>query len=666
MFCPKCGAENKDMARFCKNCGQPVPRTARPARAPKKMPWLIGILALAMLCVIAGVVIYARLKPEKTIPTPRLIETPTVAPATLIPAATPEEVAPPKPPYELVRTGDFSIALAGVGREEDTAVLYFAITKVSDNSGPQMLQVTLIDDHENRYIGKLEIDLEGASDVIINALPKGFAYVDVVEIGMPKVASIERIKLGERETAFKKVKFAKPQFLREFGDLAITKGQSVQVGRWLSFTMEPIVPAPRHWELPIRVENEEYSPLPARVEMAVQHSDGTVSWGQSKSVSAPALSEASAMLTLPIPSWVEGGPPQPQALLLAYTDESPEGKMTLRMYSISPSDLPPLVGQGPRQMEDVFLAAYKRRGGQQVMGDPLNTPQWFSGGNKPKDEHDVLIQEFAAVSWFGRSAIVWDEQGNASEAYVIHGTIWEKYTSLGGPYFRSKAQGLLLGAPTSDTVGSYNTFEGGAIASHHEQTIPVMGKICEKWQEKGLFAGPLGFPTGDESPAPVSGAQGFNTTGWVQAFQGGHIVYICTGKRTGKAFETHGAVDELYMKALQGSAGWLGFPVRDQYQIESRLYFHDRIGYAGADFEGGFIASEDGAKWQAFPYETEFYFLNRLPKAVVGQEVHVGVGITNRDGVTLDYRLEVWSGEELVHKTWATRLEHQSTTKLAF
>ena len=73
MFCPKCGAENKDTARFCKHCGQPLPRKARPALAPEKMPWLVGILALAIVCVVAGVVIYPRL--EST-PSPRATELP--------------------------------------------------------------------------------------------------------------------------------------------------------------------------------------------------------------------------------------------------------------------------------------------------------------------------------------------------------------------------------------------------------------------------------------------------------------------------------------------------------------------------------------------------------------------------------------------------------------
>ena len=62
MFCPKCGAENTDTAKFCKNCGQPLPRKAQPARAPKKMSRLIGILMLAVVCVVVVVLVYPRLE----------------------------------------------------------------------------------------------------------------------------------------------------------------------------------------------------------------------------------------------------------------------------------------------------------------------------------------------------------------------------------------------------------------------------------------------------------------------------------------------------------------------------------------------------------------------------------------------------------------------------
>jgi len=63
MFCPKCGAENEDTARFCIKCGQPLRVRAAPAR--RKLSWLtvVALLMLPLVFVVAGLVIYVRLRP---------------------------------------------------------------------------------------------------------------------------------------------------------------------------------------------------------------------------------------------------------------------------------------------------------------------------------------------------------------------------------------------------------------------------------------------------------------------------------------------------------------------------------------------------------------------------------------------------------------------------
>lgn len=38
MFCTRCGAQNDDQARFCRNCSQPLTRTAAPQSAPSQRP----------------------------------------------------------------------------------------------------------------------------------------------------------------------------------------------------------------------------------------------------------------------------------------------------------------------------------------------------------------------------------------------------------------------------------------------------------------------------------------------------------------------------------------------------------------------------------------------------------------------------------------------------
>jgi len=160
-----------------------------------------------------------------------------------------------------VLLGDFMVALVNLEREGDITNLEFSVTKVADsNSGCQSLAFFLVDDHENEYKGSLKIDAGGASNFILNTLPKGFTYVDMVSISIPGIAPIDKIRIGNmKEQDFKEIKTISPLFMKELGDFAITKGQSVTVGKWLSFTLKDIIPALRHWDLLIKIENKEYT-----------------------------------------------------------------------------------------------------------------------------------------------------------------------------------------------------------------------------------------------------------------------------------------------------------------------------------------------------------------------------------------------------------------------
>lgn len=254
-----------------------------------------------------------------------------------------------------------------------------------------------------------------------------------------------------------------------------------------------------------------------------------------------------------------------------------------------------------------------------MMGDPLSLPRWFAGGSQPKDKSDVLIQEFSSVSNFGKSAIIWDKQAGASKAYVINGPVQDKYVSRGGPYFTSKLDGSLLLAPIGDTIaikaresqfktdGFYGEFQGGAIASMRNQiAVSVTGKVFAKWKEKGLTKGLLGFPTGDMRRAPSSGAQGFNTTGLTQQFEGGQVFWHASGPHSGMAVAVLG---ERLLKTYEqtgGTSGWLGFPIgeisegRDIREIQ--LVFLDPLEFI--EFEGGLLVrwerKNPTATWKAY------------------------------------------------------------------
>jgi WD40 repeat protein len=353
-------------------------------------------------------------------------------PTQSIPAGSPtvpkEEKTGP-PPGELLRLGDFSIAISEIDREDNKAILYFAITKVADKEPvPLPLPVILIDDHKNEYRSQLAINTE--MKAILKLIPKDFVYVETVEISIPKAAPIEKIILGEKERNYKDIKFGVPQYLKDFGNAAVTKGKGVQVGSWLTYIMDNIEPALRQWELAIHFENADYNSLPVEAKIGSQLDNGTISWASS-TINVPDKSKSLEKLPLAIPSWIDDEPPYPRALLLLIRDKK-AGEQVLKLYSMASGELPPLVGQGPKEVEDRFVAAYQAKGGQEAMGNPTGIPRWLAGGNSPKDDGDLLMQEFPAVSQLGKSVIIWDKQSNASRAYIISGKVWETYLGVGG------------------------------------------------------------------------------------------------------------------------------------------------------------------------------------------------------------------------------------------
>ena len=484
------------------------------------------------------------------------------------------------------QVGDFSVALGSVEREPSRTNLNFAITKVRKTGAEiEPLAITLADDHQNNYY--CQLDITPYDDFPFHLLPIDFTYAKTASITMPKVAPIETIQIENTEKiAFKKLKLVKPLFKADFRETISQIGKSTQVGKFLFFTINGIVPDLYTWALELTIENKEYNELKGAVQSAVQFKDGRISpIGKPVIQEINGLSKEKVRLSLEPLRGQEVS--QPVTMLVFYQDCS-SGQTVLKLWPISEKNLPPRVGQGAN--EKIFIEAYQRNGGRQALGDPKGLPHWLAGGDKSKDEFDALVQEFPM------SVIIWDKQKRASSAYVLHGAVLKKYQEP--EIYRN------LGPPTDDlkswessfgTKGVYGTFENGMITSRAGQTLIVMGKIYKKLKEENFIKGPLGFPVSDEIEV-TSGAQGFDTTGRAQRFEGGFICLITEGEKAGQVSKISGAIANAY-SALGVETSWLGFPISEPYQS---------LGLKPADqmeFEGGYIGSRDGEKWKAFPHE---------------------------------------------------------------
>ena len=245
-------------------------------------------------------------------------------------------------------------------------------------------------------------------------------------------------------------------------------------------------------------------------------------------------------------------------------------------------------GQGTSGGEfTAFQNAYNQAGGRTVLG--CATAQVRSDG-------------FAS---FAGTIGHYQTFSNGDIEYHVNGNLAGRAFALVGPFSTKWAQlGFTINNPlgyptTSRTAGSpscagtnheFQSFEGGSLTHHlsgsrRGSVYEVHGAIHAKWSAKGFANCPLGLPTSDERNTATSGATG--KTGRVSDFERGHI-HWWTG--ASQAFETHGAIDALYM-SMGGAGSWLGFPTSDEYIAST--------GRPRSDFEGGFITTSDGINYQA-------------------------------------------------------------------
>ena len=520
---------------------------------------------------------------------------------------------------ELLQTSGFSLGLVGVERGEEAAHLRFWISKEGEGGAiPSPVPVILVDDHGNEYEGTLEVDFGDVPPGVFSSLPQGFTYTDTVVVQVPSAAPIKVLRIAGNEFQLQDVEFGQPRLWDAANRFPPElEKRTVTAGEWLSFEVHKLLPARHHWELPIVIHNEEYNTLPGVVTMAVQHDDGTTKWSPLRTLDVAGLSKSTLEVNLPALRWFEPEVADPRTLLLFFQDGK-TGDSVFLSYHLSKEVFPPLVGQGPREQEEVFLNTHARNGGRSTIGDPLGVPYWFAGRSNPRDENDVLVQEFSTEPGAVRSAIVWAKQTGWREAYYLSSVIWSEYVRLGGPYAKDKCQGEYLGYPSSNTAdvtsrygrtGIFSTFTNGLIASHTNGTFLVIGSIFKTWRSWSGLSGKssvsLGFPIGNEHSVGPSGAQGFNTTGCAQSFEGGTLYLHTTGSLSGECLRLSSEFSAAY-DTLGRCAGWLGFPTK---RLSPHAFpFADRLEYVEAfeyvEFEGGILRAvgEGDNEWLAIPF----------------------------------------------------------------
>ncbi|RZB28611.1 MAG: hypothetical protein AEth_01871 [Candidatus Argoarchaeum ethanivorans] len=264
----------------------------------------------------------------------------------------------------------------------------------------------------------------------------------------------------------------------------------------------------------------------------------------------------------------------------------------IRDFDFAPADpLTYSVGEGAPDpaTKNHFIDAYNRNGGTTVLGSPTTEVHRAWG---------YLVQDFPGATGYVGGIIMYNPYKNY--AYYIHGAIWERYYGLGGPRATTDIE-FELGPPVSDiepyihtlppevsshgTQFRYQNFEGGAL-DHNVDTgevFEVHGAICAKWCELGYASGELGLVTSDEREAAQSP---IGTTGRVSDFEGGHIHWHGSGDHYIITYVTHGDLDDLYT-SMGGTASWLGFPVKDQEEVDGHGYCEFEGGYIGWDAIAG-------------------------------------------------------------------------------
>jgi len=261
-----------------------------------------------------------------------------------------------------------------------------------------------------------------------------------------------------------------------------------------------------------------------------------------------------------------------------------------------------------------IIDKYYDQGGERTFGLSLGTGEELGDPDSLGVICSYVNFQNGAIECFTNG----DLEGNA---YAIVNPFFDKWADMG--YGKS-----VLGYPVSDmseveysnfdTPFQYQNFingtERGALEYNHTSgdVFQIHGAIFAKWSSIGYANSVLGLVTSDEREAVPSFKA---TTGRVSDFENGHLHWHGSGDHYIITYMTYGDLDNLYT-FMGGTASWLGFPVRDQKEID---------GYGYCEFEGGYIEwDEIEGVYKAFEKISikSKLFIEDAPPGVVVNKAH--------------------------------------------
>ncbi|SDX49414.1 Uncharacterized conserved protein, contains LGFP repeats [Modestobacter sp. DSM 44400] len=238
-----------------------------------------------------------------------------------------------------------------------------------------------------------------------------------------------------------------------------------------------------------------------------------------------------------------GGPAGPLGLPL--TEEQTVGSTQVQQFQSG--SVYRTAASGAHPVRGAIAAAWSAAGG---LGGALGVPT--------SDEFDAGAGRGQS---FTGGTVYWS---GGSGGHVVRGAVAAAYLAAGGP-----AGPLGLPLTEEQTVGSTQVqqFQSGSVyRTAASGAHPVRGAVGATWSATGGLQGPLGVPTGDETPLG---------SGVVQQFRGGALYWApAAGTRRMGA-----DVLAAWIKA-GGPTGTLGEPLADQYvqdQAQRVDFQHGRI-----------------------------------------------------------------------------------------